>query len=67
MKEKRKSGFEDENIWWTGLICRHRQHDPPMHIAITSGKIYRHICPGCGRETVLRNNISWNVNTEPVE
>ena len=35
-------------------ICRHPSHTPPMHLYIPVGQQYRHICPGCGRETVLR-------------
>ncbi len=51
-RNNRKSGFEDDtqSVW----PCRHPEHDPPGHIVIPQGKIYRHICPGCGSEAVLR-------------
>lgn len=52
MKTKKKSGFEDDPA--VKNPCRDRQHEPPQHIVIPQGKIYRHICPSCGRETVIR-------------
>lgn len=46
-----KSGFED--IPKTE-ICRHPEHEPPSHMLIPPGKQYRHVCPGCGRKTIIR-------------
>ncbi len=48
---KKKSGFEDDPA---PARCLHREHEPPSHMVIPQGKLYRHVCPGCGRETVLR-------------
>ena len=52
----RKSGFEDDPA---PKPCRHNEHDPPGHMVIPEGKIYRHICPGCGAEMVLRPPITF--------
>lgn len=50
----KKSGFEDDpESEWTKL-CLNPSHEPPQHLVIPQGKIYRHICPGCGREVVMR-------------
>lgn len=49
--QKKKSGFEDDPA---PARCPDREHEPPSHMVIPQGKIYRHICPNCGRETVLR-------------
>lgn len=34
--------------------CRSPQHLPPMHIYIPAGQQYRHKCPACGNEIVVR-------------
>jgi len=34
-------------------VCRDPEHEPPTHISIPHGKGYRHICPSCGKKTVL--------------
>ncbi len=34
--------------------CSHPEHHPPAHICIPQGMQYRHICPGCGAESVIR-------------
>lgn len=34
--------------------CVSPEHTPPMHLVIPAGMQYRHICPSCGAETVLR-------------
>lgn len=49
LKDK-KSGFFDLE---PTIICRHPEHEPPKHLHIPQGKGYRHICPSCGKETVL--------------
>lgn len=50
-EKPRRSGFEDVPL---PQRCRHPEHEPPSHLYIPPGKQYRHICPGCGRESVLR-------------
>jgi hypothetical protein len=34
--------------------CRSPEHHPPSHICIPQGMQYRHVCPGCGAESVIR-------------
>jgi hypothetical protein len=34
--------------------CSDPEHRPPTHISIPNGMQYRHICPTCGLEQVLR-------------
>lgn len=54
---KETSGFEDDiPDEYTPAYCRSLDHDPPMHIVIPPGKIYRHVCSGCGRIVRLRQN-----------
>lgn len=36
--------------------CSHPQHRPPMHLWVPPGTQYRHICPACGFEAVLRHS-----------
>jgi len=51
-KEPNKSGFEmlkDE------AFCLDINHSPPTHLWIPQGKQYRHICPTCGKEQVLKS------------
>lgn len=55
-KDKRKSGFEDDPDWGKNMPCRHREHNPPSHMVVPPGKIYRHVCPGCGRESTMRSH-----------
>lgn len=33
--------------------CLRPEHQPPRHLVIPPGKGYRHICPSCGKETVM--------------
>lgn len=33
--------------------CNNPSHNPPTHLHIPQGKGYRHICPSCGKETIL--------------
>lgn len=49
---KNKSGFEDDKLW--GKACQHPSHNPPNHIHIPVGKIYRHVCPCCGEQQVIK-------------
>jgi len=50
-KDDRKSGFEDIPIQER---CLNPRHQPPSHMVIPAGKQYRHVCPGCGFQVVLR-------------
>ncbi len=34
-------------------ICNHKSHNPPSHLYIPPGKGYTHICPGCGKRSIL--------------
>ena len=49
-----KSGFEDDPYF--NEICRHPEHEPPNMLVIPEGMIYRHVCPGCGKTTILRSH-----------
>jgi len=40
-------------------VCNHPEHAIPTHLHIPAGKSYRHVCPGCGKETVAKNNIIY--------
>ena len=53
--EPQKSGWEDEAV---ENICRSQDHNPPTHLYIPPGKIYRHVCSGCGKVTRLRS--TWS-------
>lgn len=50
-KKIKKSGFEDIPAQER---CINLEHEPPMFLYIPPGKQYRHVCPGCGKERVLR-------------
>lgn len=49
----RKSGFEP--LEKTFKLCHNPEHDPPAIIHIPVDQQYRHICPGCKKETVIIN------------
>lgn len=44
-QSKEQSGFEDD---MTPKRCLHPEHQPPSHLFIPQGKVYRHVCPSCG-------------------
>lgn len=49
-----KSGFEPiQDDWFTG--CKHPEHNPPMLLYVPPGQQFRHVCPGCGWEYVIRS------------
>lgn len=50
----KQSGFEDDDE--IVEVCRDSSHNPPMHLYIPEGKKYRHVCPGCGKELIIRGN-----------
>lgn len=55
----RKSGLEDEPKDAWPKPCLDPQHQPPGHMVIPAGKIYRHVCPACGVEVILRRTITY--------
>lgn len=49
--------MESTNTWYPEkeqLPCINFEHNPPTHLYIPPGQTYRHVCPGCGQETVIR-------------
>ena len=50
---KKQSWMEDE---LPTERCLHPGHELPMHLCIPAGKMYHHICPGCGKETVVHGS-----------
>lgn len=41
--------------------CMSPEHNPPTHLYIPPGESYTHVCPACGKETVLRSpNITFS-------
>lgn len=53
-RHKKRGGFEDIPKSEIGSLCLDPEHAPPMHLWIPPGKQYRHICPSCGHEVVMR-------------
>lgn len=49
--ESKKSGFFD--LPKAKKECNHPSHEPPGNIYIPPGKGYRHVCPACGRKSIL--------------
>lgn len=49
---KEKSHFEDIP---KQEICKDLSHNLPSHMVIPYGKQYVHICPTCGKRSVLRS------------
>jgi hypothetical protein len=33
--------------------CRSLEHNPPMYIYIPNGQGYKHVCPQCGKVSIL--------------
>lgn len=50
--EKALGGFEPLPELYAA--CGHPEHSPPMHLWIPPGQQYRHVCPRCHCEFVLR-------------
>lgn len=53
--KERVSGFEPIPEHEMQKPCTGGEHNPPTHLWIPPGQQYRHICPACGHETILRN------------
>ncbi len=51
--DNKQSGFESDP---QALNCRDPQHSPPTMLHTPYGMRYRHVCPTCGVEAVLRSN-----------
>lgn len=54
VKPKKQGGFfdlpkTDSNIG----NCKSNEHNPPSHLHIPQGKGFKHICPACGKQTVI--------------
>lgn len=49
--KKKESGLEDDPHFTKR--CSHISHRPPMGMVIPNGMRYRHVCAGCGKETLL--------------
>lgn len=49
-EEEKKSGFIDdpEYVQSIHVGCQHPKHRAPLGTIIPRGKLYRHVCPGCG-------------------
>jgi hypothetical protein len=64
--QKRKpSGFEP--LPKRFIPCNHPQHNPPGHLYIPPGSQFRHVCPGCGAEMILRPAfIHWMESSEQI-
>jgi len=50
-----KGGFEDEPKDAWPKPCLDREHQPPGHMVIPAGKLYRHVCPACGWQVVIHS------------
>lgn len=53
-RRERRGGFEP--IPDGRKPCAHPGHKPPMHLFIPPYMQFRHVCPGCGYEVVLRGS-----------
>lgn len=42
--------------WKPAKVCRHRGHEPPTMIYIPPGQTRKHVCPACGKETIMKGN-----------
>lgn len=59
-------GGYSESVWrvpvkkqeyWCESPCLHPSHNPPGHMVIKG--CYIHKCPGCGKETVIRETYHY--------
>lgn len=54
-KYEKRGGLEP-----IATVCLDLMHEPPKFLYIPPGKQYRHICPSCGFESVIRGNqVRW--------
>ena len=59
-----ESGFFDlpESL----RICQAPGPEPPMHMYVPPGKGYRHVCPTCGKVTILVSSKGALIKSEPL-
>jgi hypothetical protein len=56
----KKGGFEPLEPSEFAEPCISPSHNPPTHLYIPPGQQYRHVCPCCGMEVVMRpTQIRW--------
>ena len=48
---------KDKNISYGKKPCMSREHNPPANLYVPQGQEFIHVCPVCGAETVLSNNL----------
>lgn len=53
--ERVKSGFEPLGDGW-GPLCTSPEHNAPTHLVVPEGQQYRHVCPKCGRQQVIKSS-----------
>jgi hypothetical protein len=54
------SGFEDDDDGAQLPFCVSPEHNPPTHLYVPAGKRYRHVCPVCGQQGLLRGSpLTW--------
>lgn len=60
-REKAYEGLGDPRTWEADAKqlekesrCKHPDHKVPLRIDIPHKKSYRHVCPGCGREILVK-------------
>ena len=54
---------EEDKKDWMKKPCMHPGHNFPNMLVIPPGKVYKHVCPQCGKTTSCRgSNISWCSN-----
>ena len=47
-RRKKSGGLRKIREFTPQEICRHLEHNPPMHIVLSPG-VYEYTCPGCGK------------------
>lgn len=44
--------------------CKDPNHGPPSMIVVPSGHIYRHKCPACGAEAIIKSQYDLVTSTQ---
>lgn len=57
--------ISEQKPWQIKERCTHKEHNPPGYIYIPQGKRFIHVCPGCGRRTVMENPITYHLDINP--
>lgn len=42
------------------IPCLGKQHEPPTHLYVPPGESFTHICPNCGKKTVIKSLPIYN-------